>query len=220
MMGGDRRASLGSEPFAQMRETRGQSRLPRSERCRSHPEDAMRIRRLAVAGTALLIVGGCTDGPTILDPASPKLSSAPDRSAQSARQVEVSGHFDALVDFSTLVLSPRGRNCLLQVKGQLVFTGTIAGTATGQTNALVSAPCDQVATTPPGTFSDVFRSTLAFEGTVDGEPARATMLYIGGVEPGGEIDARLILSNGVAGSLEVEAVVAVGGEYSGSVVIR
>ena len=180
----------------------------------------MRIRRLAVAGTALLIVGGCADGRTIVDPASASVSSVSARSAQPARQVEVSGHFDALVDFSTLVLTPRGRNCLLQVKGQLVFTGTIEGTATGQTNALVFAPCEQVATTPPGTFPDVFRSTLAFEGTVDGEPARAKVLYVGGVEPGGRIDARLILSNGVAGSLEAAAVVAVGGEYRGSVVVR
>ena len=180
----------------------------------------MRIRRLAVAGSALLIAGGCADGGTILDPASETLSRASERAAQPARQVAVSGHFDALVDFSTLVLTPKGRNCLLQVKGQLVFTGTIQGTATGQTNALVSAPCDQVATTPPGTFSDVFHSNLVFEGTVDGEPASAKMLYTGGVEPGGGIDARLILSNGVAGSLEVEAVVAVGGEYRGSVVVR
>jgi hypothetical protein len=172
----------------------------------------MRILRLVATGTALLIVGGCADSRTILDPTPPALS--------SARQIQTSGHFDAIVDFSTLRLTPRGGNCLLQVNGQLVFTGTIEGAATGQTTALVFAPCPDVAASPPGTFRDVFRSELAFEGTVDGQPARANLLYMGRVQPGGQIAGRLVFSNGVAGRLEVEARVAVGGEYGGSVVVR
>jgi hypothetical protein len=183
----------------------------------------MRILRLAATGTALLIVGGCADGRTILDPASPALSGQnrlSEQVARPARRVQASGHFDALVDFSTLTLTPRGRNCLLQVKGQLVFTGTIVGTATGQTTALVFGPCSDVATTPPGTFRDVFKSELVFDGTVDGEPAQANVLYMGGVQPGGEIAGRLVFSRGVEGRLEVQARVAVGGDYAGAVVIR
>jgi len=174
----------------------------------------MRILRLVATGTALLIVGGCADSRNTPDPTAPVLAASP------ARQIQTSGHFDAIVDFSTLTLTPRGRNCLLQVNGQLVFTGTIEGAATGQTTALVFAPCADVATNPPGTFRDVFKSELAFEGTVDGEPARANLLYMGRVQPGGQIAGRLVFSNGVAGRLEVEARVAVGGEYSGSVVVR
>jgi hypothetical protein len=179
----------------------------------------MRILRLVATGTALLIIGGCADDRNIVAPTAPALS-VQELSASPARQIQASGHFDAIVDFSTLTLTPRGGNCLLQVNGQLVFTGTIEGTATGQTTALVFAPCADVATTPPGTFRDVFKSELEFEGTVDGEPARANVLYLGGVQPGGQIEGRLVLSNGVAGMLEVDAVVAVGGEYSGSVVVR
>jgi hypothetical protein len=174
----------------------------------------MRILRLVATGAALLIVGGCADGRAILDPTAPALAASP------ARQIQTSGHFDAIVDFSTLTLTPRGRNCLLRVNGQLVFTGTIEGVATGQTTALVFAPCSDVATSPPGTFPDVFKSELAFEGTVDGEPARANLLYMGRVQPGGQIAGRLVFSNGVQGRLEVEARVAVGGEYEGSVVVR
>ena len=173
----------------------------------------MRILRLVATGTALLVVGGCVDDRNLVDPTAPALS-------VQARQIQASGHFDAIVDFSTLTLTPRGSNCLLQVNGQLVFTGTIEGTATGQTTALVFAPCSDVATNPPGTFSDVFKSELVFEGTVDGEPAQANVLYMGQVQPGGQIEGRLVLSNGVAGVLEADAVVAVGGEYSGSVVVR
>jgi hypothetical protein len=174
----------------------------------------MRIFRLVATGTALLIVSGCADSRNTPHLTAPVLAASP------ARQIQTSGHFDAIVDFSTLTLTPRGRNCLLQVNGQLVFTGTIEGTATGQTTALVFAPCSDVATSPPGTFRDVFKSELAFEGTVDGEPARANLLYMGRVQPGGQIAGRLVFSNGVAGRLEVEARVAVGGEYSGSVVVR
>ena len=183
----------------------------------------MRILRLVATGTALLIVGGCGDGRGMLGPAAPALSvggHSSELAASATRQIQTSGHFDAIVDFSTLTLTPRGNNCLLQVEGRLVFTGTIAGVATGQTRALVFAPCSDVATSPPGTFPDVFKSELSFEGTVDGEPAQAHMLYMGRVQPGGHIAGRLVLSNGVQGRLEVEAQVAVGGEYRGSVVVN
>ncbi len=179
----------------------------------------MRILRLVAIGTVLLSVGSCGDGGTIFDPAQPAPHSS-ELAVSRARKVQTSGQFDAIVDFSTLTLTPRGRNCLLQVNGQLVFTGTIEGAATGQTTALVFAPCAQVAASPPGTFRDVFKSELVFEGTVAGEPARANVLYMGRVQPGGELAGRLVFSRGVQGRLEVEAVVAVGGEYSGSVVIR
>ena len=77
-----------------------------------------------------------------------------------------------------------------------------------------------MATTPPGTFRDVFKSELVFDGTVDGEPAHANLLYMGRVQPGGRIEGRLVFSRGVAGRLEVEARVAVGGEYRGAVVVK
>ena len=183
----------------------------------------MNMLRIAFAGTAFLLICGCGDGRDALDPTAPSLA-VQDRSAalpsSAARRIQASGHFDAIVNFATLTLTPRGVNCLLEVDGQLVFTGTIEGTAVGRTSALVFAPCSDVATTPPGTFRDVFKSELVFRGTVDGEPAQANLLYMGGVQPGGEIAGRLLFSNGVAGRLEVEARVAVGGDYHGAVVVR
>ena len=176
----------------------------------------MDISRLVVAGTALLVVGACTDGGGAVGPATSAIELQPQSAAQ---RVDAAGGFAAQVDFTTLSLTPRGRNCLLVVDGQLVFSGTIEGTAVGTTRALVFAPCEAVATTPPGTFRDVFRSELEFTGTVDGEPASAHVMYTGGVEPGGAIDGRLIFSNGVAGVLDADAIVAVGGTYSGTVVL-
>lgn len=175
-------------------------------------ENAMRTPRFAAIVT-MLLGAGCADVPSA--PGTPSLAASP------ARQVQASGTFVASVDFTSFTFTPRGRNCLLTVKGQLDFSGTIVGTAVGQTSAHVFAPCDQVATTPPGTFRDVFRSELAFTGTVDGVPARATVYYMGGVAPGGAIDGRLVFSHGdVRGELDADAVVAVGGSYSGSVVVR
>jgi hypothetical protein len=171
----------------------------------------------------LLIVAACADGRDALGPTPTALSveAKPTAAAASgARQVDATGSFAALVDFSTLTLTPLGNNCRLVVDGQLVFTGTIQGTATGTTSALVFAPCSEVATTPPGTYRDVFRSDLEFTGTVDGELATAKVIYQGGVEPGGAIDAHIIFSRGVAGVLDADAIVAVGGEYSGTVVVK
>jgi hypothetical protein len=183
----------------------------------------MNALRFAVAGAALLIVSGCGDGRNALAPTAPS-SAVQDRSAEhpatAARRVQVSGHFDANVDFSTVTLTPKGRNCLLQVDGTLVFTGTIVGTATAHTSALEAASCADVATNPPGTFPDVFKSEAVFDGTVGGKTAHANLLYTGRVQVGGHIDGAFIFSNGVAGILAVDAQVAVGGKYRGAVVVR
>jgi len=182
----------------------------------------MRILRLAATVMAMLTVGGCADGPAILDPG---LSSSPqDRAsavtASPARRIHASGAFDAVVDFTTITLTPRGRNCLIRVKGRLVFTGTLVGPAIGQTTALVFASCADVAAHPPGTFPDVFHSELKFDGLVDGRRATANVRYMGRSERGGHIAGRLVLSHGVEGRLAVDARLAVGGTYDGSVVVH
>ena len=173
----------------------------------------MRILRLAAPGIAVLLAAGC-NGHDVLGPPAPAVA------AIGAGQVATSGLFDANVDFTTLSLTPRGSNCLLVVKGQLVFHGTIEGVANGQTTALVFATCEEVASLPPGTDPDVFKSEAEFRGTVAGEPATAHLLYQGRVQPGGHIDGHLIFSNGIAGTLDAEAQVAVGGEYHGSLVVH
>jgi hypothetical protein len=181
----------------------------------------MHIVRFVVTGTVLLVAAGCGTDRSLTGPGA--LSAARRDVAQStqAGPVQVTGHYDANVDFSTLTLTPRGQNCLLEVDGQLVFTGTITGIATAHTSALVFAPCEQVAVTPPGTYRDVFTSKEVFVGTVNGVPAHANLLYVGETNVGGAIDAHLIFSNGVAGALDaVGARVAVGGNYNGSVVVR
>lgn len=180
----------------------------------------MKTLRFATIGTALLVASACANGNDALVAPTMMRGLASERSASAMAPVQTSGHFDAIVDFSTVTLTPKGRNCLLQVRGQLVFTGTIQGTATGRTSALEFAPCDQVAVSPPGTFQDVFKSVATFEGTVGGQPAHSDLLYMGRVQVGGAIDGRLVFSNGVAGELDVQSIVAVGGTYSGSLVVK
>ena len=185
-------------------------------------EAIMNVVRLVSTGIALLLVCGCGDVRGTATPTAPAFT-AQSRVAESsvaAGQVQTSGHFDAQVDFSTVTLTPKGSNCLLEVDGRLVFTGTIEGTALGHTSALEFAPCSQVAINPPGTFPDVFKSVAVFDGTVNGVPAHSNLLYMGQVAVGGHIDGRLVFSDGVAGKLDVSAVVAVGGEYSGALVVK
>lgn len=182
----------------------------------------MSMLRFVSVSTAVLVVG-CADRRDVLAPADPSLRAQAGSAAlapSAARQVQTSGTFDAIVDFSTVTLTPRGNNCLLTVQGRLVFHGTIEGTANGTTSALEFAPCSEVATNPPGTFPDVFKSVATFDGTVAGEPAHANLLYMGRVQVGGAIDGRFIFSNGIAGHLDVDSRVAVGGSYSGPVVVQ
>jgi len=134
----------------------------------------------------------------------------------AAAPTPASGDFDAIVDFSTLTLTPKGANCLLTVDGTLVFTGTIEGSADGTTTALVFATCDEVIANP-GADSDVFHSALHFTGTIDGEPAEADVTYQGRSAPGGAIDGMLRFTNGAHAQLDAQAQIAVGGSYEGFV---
>jgi len=186
----------------------------------SSPEATMKMLRLVATGTAVLVVGGC-DSRSAFAPTHVDYAGAPALAAAAASgQVDVSGPFDAIVDFSTLSLTPRGSNCLLQVDGRFVFHGAIDGVAMGHTTALVFGTCEQVASTPPGTDPDVFVSEATFDGTVAGVAAQAKVLYQGRVAPGGHIDGHLHFSNGVSGVLDAEAQVAVGGTYHGSLVVH
>lgn len=137
----------------------------------------------------------------------------------TAAPSEVSGSFDASADFATATFTPVGRNCLFGVSGEIALSGDIEGVATGSVAALVFAPCDVVLVNPPGAFRDVFRSELDFVGTVHGTPAEATITYQGRTEVGGAIDGMMILTDGLAGVLQVDAAVIVGGTYEGRVVV-
>lgn len=178
----------------------------------------MRPRGLIVSGIGVLAAYGCTDTRPPTAPASTSVSS---RSvAAASAPVQTSGTFDAIVEFPTVTLTPKGQNCLLTVRGHIIFHGTIEGTANGVTSALEFAPCSEVATHPPGTFPDVFKSDATFDGFINGQHASSKLLYAGRVAVGGAIDGRFIFSNGVAGELDVSAIVAVGGQYSGSLVVH
>ena len=175
----------------------------------------MKTRRTILLGIPSLFLLGCADA-TVSPTAVETLLS---QQVGTAGPAEVSGTYEAVVDFSTLSLTPRGRNCRLVVDGMLLFSGGVEGTATGTTTALVFAPCSEVATTPPGTYRDVFTSELHFVGTVNGEPAEGDGLYQGVTQVGGVIEGHLHFSRGVAGVLDVDAIVAVGGSYEGGLVV-
>jgi hypothetical protein len=183
-------------------------------------EADMKRTHLVVSAVAALVSISCVDGPDLLDPAASAVALHGTETSALAGPVAASGEFAAIVDFTTLTLTPRGENCLLQVDGQLVFSGTIEGVATGTTTALVLATCAEVASAPPGTHRDVFKSELEFDGTVSGVPATAAMIYQGRVQEGGRIEGRILASNGLAGVLQADAQVAVGGSYSGSIVVH
>jgi hypothetical protein len=130
--------------------------------------------------------------------------------------VAASGTFTANITVESITLAPgAGGNCVLTVNGVLTFSGTLVGTATGTTTALILAPCDEVATTPPGTFADVFRFVGDYAGTVGGLPASGPLTYAGVTREGGTITAVIKLRGSSSALLRADAVVAVGGSYRG-----
>ncbi len=128
-----------------------------------------------------------------------------------------SGTFGATVDFESLLAEDvRGNKCEFTVDGTLTFSGTVEGTATGTTTAVIFAPCAEALALPPGSFFDVFRFEGEFTGAVDGTPASGELSYAGVTRVGGGIDATVILDAGTARAvLRADAQVAVGGTYTG-----
>jgi hypothetical protein len=130
------------------------------------------------------------------------------------------GAFTAMIDPFSFTFTPVHNKCLLEVEGVLIFTGTIEGEAPGTTRALVFATCDDAAANPPGTFIDVFRSELEFDGTMNGIATIAEITYQGITKVGGNIKGRMIVFNGLKGMLKVDALVAVGGSYKGFIKVE
>ncbi len=136
-------------------------------------------------------------------------------SSASARSV-ARGDFTVAVDFTSATLTELGANaCKLTIDATIQFTGTLVGPADGTTVALIAAGCDAVATSPPGTFADVFAFAGDFAGTVDGTPVDAKLRYAGATRAGGEISAVMALTRGARGLLKVDAEAGVGGSYVG-----
>jgi len=133
--------------------------------------------------------------------------------ADDDNRISAEGAF-AAIPFS-ITYTPVRNKCLLEVEGVLLFTGTLEGNAPGTTRALVFATCDEAKDNPPGTFRDLFRSELEFVGTVDGLETDVDIIYQGITKVGGDINARMVLSNGLKGMLKVDAIVLVGGSYTG-----
>ena len=135
-------------------------------------------------------------------------------------RIHAEGAFTVIIDPSSFTFTPVHNKCLLEVDGVVCFTGTIEGEAPGTTRALVFATCEEVATNPPGTFLDVFRSELEFAGTVERIETETKITYQGITKVGGNIKAYMILSDGLKGFLKVDAIVAVGGSYTGFIVVE
>lgn len=145
------------------------------------------------------------------------LTTVPTGTAAAEGAVRAGGNFSASVDFSTLTPTPtaNGNHCELTVQGALTFAGALNGEAQGTTTATVLAPCEDVLTTPPGTFRDVFRFEGNFSGTVSGIPTTGALTYAGVTRPGGAIDATIRLRGSASAVLRADATVAVGGTYTG-----
>lgn len=145
------------------------------------------------------------------------LAAVPMGTATAEGAVRANGSFTVAVDFSTLTPTPsaNGNHCELTVQGVLTFAGALSGEAQGTTTARVFAPCDDVLTTPPGTFRDVFRFQGNFSGTASGTPTTGAMSYAGVTRPGGAIDATIRLRGTSSAVLRANATVAVGGTYTG-----
>lgn len=131
------------------------------------------------------------------------------------------GTFEVSADFSTLIVTPVGSSCVLQVEGSLEFRGTLEGSGSAQTRTLVFAPCEDVMSNPPGTFADVVTAYARFEGTVSGSPANTTVTYLGKTEEGGAIAGLMtVKGRNLTGLLDVAAQVAEGGSYDGYIIIK
>jgi len=157
------------------------------------------VRSVSVAGLAVISLFG----------------SAAVAAPQGAQQAE--GDFVASVDFTSLqARDVRGNKCEFTVDGVLTFSGTVEGTATGTTTAVIFASCPDALAALPGAYFDTFRFEGDFAGEVLGVTTSGPLSYAGRTRVGGAIDATIKLDGvGARAVLKADAQVAVGGTYTG-----
>jgi hypothetical protein len=178
---------------------------------------------VAVATTGLVgFGGGCVDGGALLEPGAPAASiqSPPPKAPASAGNPRIlaSGTFES--ESGDATFSQQGNHCIVQIPGDMILSGTLGGTASGSVIARIFAPCTELTLESIDDFRGLFRFEGDFVGTVDGEPAQADLVYQGRAEVGGRIDAKIRLSGGLQGVLDVEGEAFEGGTYEGFVIRR
>lgn len=182
-----------------------------------------RLSPAVFAAATLVVLGSLTAGPagaaappTITSPASSTLGQT--LAHHGYKSVTVKGSLQVQLDPSTLQAVPvaGGTKCQFSVGVTLNLAGTVQGTAKGTTVAIINAPCADALSTPPGTFSDVFRFSGNFQGSVSGVPTTAKVEYAGVTRAGGAVSASLVLLGNRATVLAaVQASAGVEGTYYG-----
>ncbi|MDI3331191.1 MAG: hypothetical protein QJR09_10745 [Micrococcus sp.] len=181
--------------------------------------------RVLAGTTAAVMLGAALAGPLAAAP--PATASVP-RAAPSAgaphqtpAAIPVTGTIDVQVDLGSISATPAagGTRCVLTADVTLQFSGTVEGTAVGETVARVNAPCSEVTTMPPGTFADTFRFSGDFEGDVAGTPTTAEVEYAGVTRAGGAVSAVLHLDGDSTVRATVRAQAGGSGTYRGIAVL-
>jgi hypothetical protein len=180
---------------------------------------------VAVATSTLVGLGGCAEGGTVLEPATPMAfvgSSPPGAPGHRGNpRILASGAFVSSGGLANATLTPQGNHCVGEVAGELYFSGTLEGTGTGTSTVRFFATCQEVELSESlDDIRTVFRSEGVFVGTVNGTPVEADFVYQGRSELGGRIDARLNFSGCLQGVLHVDGLVAQGATYEGFVIRR
>jgi len=92
-----------------------------------------------------------------------------------------------------------GRRCIVDLVQAYEVEGDLAGRFEIDFRILIDGPCGR----PPGTFAEQWIAHGSFEGTLREAPASARLSYLGTVRAGGEVDARMVLDQGLARELRV-----------------
>jgi len=85
---------------------------------------------------------------------------------QAAAPIEAAGQVAGIVDFDSLVLTPRGPNCLITLDVLHVWYGTLNGSGPATSRIVTKRPCDAAGT--PFTSAESIHTVGTFTGTVAG----------------------------------------------------
>jgi hypothetical protein len=171
---------------------------------------------IAVMLTALVAGAAPAAAATSRAPAAEQVAGTPGGSPRAA--VPVRGTITAVPDLGTLTVtpSPGGERCRFRLESTLELDGSVAGTATGVTEATIHAPCAEATSNPPGTFADTFAFRGDFAGTVAGDAATAEVTYAGLTRAGGEVSALLVLQGEATAVAAVRAGLDPAGVFAGT----
>ena len=125
----------------------------------------------------------------------------------------VSGIFKPAGPPSDVSRLPAGLSCIVELRQAYDISGSLTGVLNIDFRIVVMGPCGA----PPGTYEESWIAYGRYNFKIQGSPLKGHLSYIADVKAGGDVQGKIDLAGGGAGTIKVEGNFEEGMECHGTI---